>query len=125
MVRNENEQLAVKILILCVGSGVPTKSSWSVGVRWCIIRVNGGAELEQTLLTLVSIITTIMLAAIPWAYVVHGRLTHIESCLQGIDVTEIFKKLASHDLRLMKLELKLLNEADLNRETKARDQPSD
>ena len=31
--------------------------------------------MEQTLLTLVSIMTAIMLAAIPWAYVIHGRLT--------------------------------------------------
>ena len=81
--------------------------------------------MEQTLLTLVSIMTAIMLAAIPWAYVIHGRLTHIESCLQGIDVSEIFKKLASHDRRLMKLELKLLNQADTDREIKAREQPSD
>lgn len=65
-------------------------------------------SLETTLsllISLMSIAVTILLAAIPWAYGIHGRLTTIETSLQPLAGDR--ERLHQVEQRLARLELQL------------------
>ena len=51
---------------------------------------------------LLGIITSIMLAAVPWAYLVHGRLTMIETKIEAMKTAHV--RIDSVDARIGKCE---------------------
>ena len=61
-------------------------------------------DLAVTVLTcLVGVGVSILLASVPWAYSVHGRLTKIETTL--IDQVGDLRRLGDLEIRLLRLEM--------------------
>lgn len=49
-----------------------------------LIESNGPRNMSRVMIGLISVQTAILLGGIPWAYVVQGRLTGVETALKGM-----------------------------------------
>jgi len=63
----------------------------------------------EFMLAILSLLAMLAIAAVPWAYKVHGRLTkietHLQSCrLSNKNITTIEKQVAEHEFRIERLE---------------------
>ena len=56
---------------------------------------------------LLGVQTTILIAAIPWAYSMHGRVTRIEA--SAATAADLIDRVSLLDLRLLRIEVKLEN----------------
>lgn len=66
--------------------------------------------LIPVLTCLVSVSVAILLAAVPWAYGIHGRLTTIETSLQTHLIQS--ERVQNHEQRLSRLEIRLEHPGD-------------